>query len=69
MHDTDYRDSLIKEISELEQEHKDLDILIDDPESAKIFSQFTFRKLKKRKLFLKDKLAALKNELYPDIIA
>jgi hypothetical protein len=69
MHDTDYRDSLIKEISELEQEHNDLNILISDPESAKIFSQFTFQKLKKRKLFLKDKIIALKDELYPDIIA
>jgi hypothetical protein len=61
--------SLIREISELEQEHNDLNNLIDDAESSKNFSEFTFQKLKKRKLFLKDKINYLKNMLYPDIIA
>lgn len=69
MEDIEYKDYLIKELRELEQEHQDLNILIDDQDSAKQFSEFTLQKLKKRKLLIKDKIDFIKRELYPDIIA
>ncbi|WP_322777679.1 DUF465 domain-containing protein [Candidatus Megaera venefica] len=53
----------------MEQEHRDLNEIIDDPSSINKFSEFTIQKLKKRKLFLKDKIKLLQSMLYPDIIA
>lgn len=69
MEDILYREQLLKELKELEQEHRELNTLIDDPEEAKNFSEFTLQKLKKRKLLIKDKIKIIKRELHPDIIA
>ncbi|GAB4169699.1 MAG: hypothetical protein Tsb006_7630 [Rickettsiaceae bacterium] len=60
---------LRKELEELEQEHNDLNEIIDDPYSHDKFSEFTLQRLKKRKLLLKDRIRILKSLLYPDIIA
>jgi hypothetical protein len=53
----------------LEIEHHDLDDVIDrlvlDPSQ----DQLQLRRLKKRKLFLKDTISRLKDRLIPDIIA
>ncbi len=58
-----------RELMFIEQEHSDLNEIIDDPNSINKFSEFTIQKLKKRKLFLKDKIKLLQSMLYPDIIA
>ena len=58
-----------RELRFIEQEHMDLPEIIDDPNSINKFSEFTIQKLKKRKLFLKDKIKLLQSMLYPDIIA
>ena len=58
-----------RELMFIEQEHSDLHEIIDDPNSINKFSEFTIQKLKKRKLFLKDKIKLLQSMLYPDIIA
>jgi hypothetical protein len=56
-------------IAALEIEHHDLDDVIarlaEHPEQ----DQLQLRRLKKRKLFLKDTIARLKDRLIPDIIA
>ncbi len=57
-----------RELRFVEQEHRDLNEIIDD-RSINKFSEFTIQKLKKRKLFLKDKIKLLQSMLYPDIIA
>jgi hypothetical protein len=53
----------------LEIEHHDLDDVIDrlvlDPSQ----DQLQLRRLKKRKLYLKDTISRLKDRLIPDIIA
>ncbi len=58
-----------RELAELRQEHRDLDAAIlalaDAPEKDTIRLQ----RLKKRKLFLKDRIASLDDRLLPDIIA
>jgi hypothetical protein len=58
-----------RELAELRQEHRDLDAAIaalaDSPEPDTIRLQ----RLKKRKLFLKDRIASLDDRLFPDIIA
>ncbi len=64
-----YIPSKDRHLNELKQEHKDLNELIDNPESNKNLSEFTIQKLKKRKLLLKDKINNLSTKSYPDIIA
>ena len=63
------QDQKQRELHLIEQEHRDLNDIIDDPNSITKFSEFTIQKLKKRKLFLKDKIKLLQSMLYPDIIA
>lgn len=56
-------------IAEMELEHRDLDIaiqkLVEDPG----YDQLRLRRLKKRKLQLKDSIAKLKSLLIPDMNA
>ena len=61
--------SLIDQLKELEQEHRDLDeVLIQLQEKQTVDFQ-QIQRLKKRKLILKDKIIFLKNKIEPDIIA
>ncbi len=53
----------------LEQEHRDLDVAIQALESAGNIDQLMLRRLKKRKLALKDHIIQIENKLIPDIIA
>jgi len=53
----------------LRQEHRDLDEAIHSMETAGRFDQLTLRRLKKRKLMLKDQIARIEDILTPDIIA
>lgn len=53
----------------LEQEHQELNEIIDNPALFTQFTEFTIQKFKKRKLFLKDEINRIKTLLYPDLIA
>jgi hypothetical protein len=53
----------------LEIEHHDLDDVIDRLVHDPVQDQLQLRRLKKRKLFLKDTISRLKDRLIPDIIA
>ena len=56
-------------IHELELEHHDLDDVIDRLSVDPAQDQLQLRRLKKRKLLLKDEIARLRTRLIPDIIA
>lgn len=56
-------------VRELEVEHGDLDDIIDRLAENPAQDQLQLRRLKKRKLFLRDQLARLRDRLIPDIIA
>ena len=56
-------------IRELEVEHGDLDDIIDRLSENPVQDQLQLRRLKKRKLYLKDQIARLRDRLIPDIIA
>ncbi|MDC3205629.1 DUF465 domain-containing protein [Paracoccaceae bacterium] len=57
------------ELEVLKQEHRDLDEAVKALEERDIRDQLTIRRLKKKKLALKDKIAVIEDRLTPDIIA
>jgi hypothetical protein len=57
------------EIATLKREHRDLDDAIRALEERGTADQLTVRRLKKKKLHLKDQIQALEDGLFPDIIA
>jgi hypothetical protein len=63
------RREIEQRIAELEIEHSDLDDIIGRLSETPTQDQLQLRRLKKRKLFLKDLLARLRDKLIPDILA
>ncbi len=53
----------------LQREHRDLDDAIAALDQAGRADPLTVRRLKKRKLMLKDQIARISDEITPDIIA
>ena len=60
---------LLKSLRLLEEEHRDLDEVIYELQQNKTINLMQIIRLKKKKLYLKDKIKKLKYELEPDIIA
>ncbi|MDH5388418.1 MAG: YdcH family protein [Gammaproteobacteria bacterium] len=56
-------------IVELELEHRDLNQLIEQLVRDPSFEELHIKRLKKRKLQLKDQMARLENDLIPDFLA
>ena len=65
----DEKEQIRARITVLEVEHSDLDYIIATLSQDPIHDQLRLRRLKKRKLMLKDQIAMLKDRLIPDIIA
>jgi len=63
------RQSIRAQISVLELEHGDLNAIIDRLVEDPALDQLQLRRLKKRKLLLKDQIARLQARVIPDIIA
>lgn len=61
----DLRDELIR----LRSEHRDLDAEIAALEAQTVADQLHIKRLKKRKLSLKDQMTDVEDQLRPDIIA
>ena len=62
------QEALRQELAELELEHRDLDDVIARLTERAPYDQLQLQRLKKRKLILKDQIAQVEAELYPDII-
>ena len=60
---------ILARIVELEIEHSDLDDVTERLSVLPAQDQLQLRRIKKRKLYLKDQIARLRNRLIPDIIA
>ena len=56
-------------LRELRVSHRDLDYLIDSLSHDPFVDQLRMRRLKKRRLILKDMIAQLESELIPDMDA
>ncbi|MGI9426132.1 MAG: YdcH family protein [Hyphomicrobiaceae bacterium] len=62
-------DQLRERLTDLRVEHRRLDTKIAELESQDIRDQLQITRLKKKKLALKDEIAAIEDRLFPDIIA
>jgi hypothetical protein len=60
---------LTLELERLKQEHRDLDSAIDALLGATGHDRIQVQRLKKRKLQLRDRIGAIEDQLFPDIIA
>ena len=60
---------IIGKVAQLRQEHRELGDQIDALAFASEADQLQLARLKKQKLRLKDEIAALEDQLIPDIIA
>lgn len=56
-------------LGRLKQEHRDLDSAINALEELGRTDALQLKRLKKKKLFLKDEIYRIEDELLPDIIA
>ena len=63
------RTELQKRLIELRTEHRDLDAAVAALSGVRPSDTLDVQRLKKRKLGLKDQIARLESQLYPDIIA
>jgi len=57
---------IARQLAELKLEHRDLDMAIDRLALDAEADQFTVKRLKKRRLWLKDCIARLESALIPD---
>ena len=63
------KNSLIDKLKNLEQEHRDVDEILIQLQEKQTVDLLQIKRLKKRKLLLKDKIFYLKKKIEPDIIA
>ena len=62
-------EAIERRIVELKQEHGDLDLAIDALVSVPVHDELQLKRLKKRKLLLKDQISFLEGQLSPDVPA
>lgn len=67
--DWDDEETLQNQLVVLREEHRDLDTAIEALSTGTPGDQLQIRRLKKKKLKLKDQIAAIEDRLMPDIIA
>jgi hypothetical protein len=61
--------ALRMELAQLRQEHRDLDVAVQALAATANRDALQLQRLKKKKLMLKDRISALEDQLFPDIIA
>jgi len=65
----DSAEEIKRRISELNLEHRDLDRAIEALDNNPLHDELQLKRLKKRKLMLKDQIFMLQRQLVPDIPA
>lgn len=67
--DPDHESDLKAQLARLRQEHRDLDAAIAALQDAPGSDVLQVQRLKKRKLWLRDRISFIEDQLTPDIIA
>jgi hypothetical protein len=67
--DETFRPQMEQRLLEMQLEHRDLDIAIHRLAEDPVHNQLQLRRLKKRKLLLKDQISWIERQLDPDILA
>ena len=67
--DNEQEETLKDKLVRLKQEHRDLDSAIRALEETGRGDQLQLKRLKKKKLGLRDEIKGIENQLFPDIIA
>jgi hypothetical protein len=67
--DQDEDRKLRQQLSQLKREHRDLDEAIISLKAQHLGDQLMLTRLKKKKLILRDEIARIEDQLFPDIIA
>jgi hypothetical protein len=67
--DENDREAILERLEELRVEHRDLDDIIHRLSADPLVDQLQLRRMKKRKLGLKDMIKKLESKLIPDIEA
>ncbi len=62
-------EALRARLAALRQEHRDLDAAIEALMSSSGYDQLRLQRLKKRRLYLRDQIRLIEDQLLPDIIA
>jgi len=57
---------IARQLADLRQQHRDLDLAVDGLKHAPVRDELAITRLKKRKLQLKDCIARLESSLIPD---
>jgi hypothetical protein len=65
----DLRAAYEARLQELKLEHRDLDVAIHQLQSTSMNDQLAIKRMKKRKLLLKDQIASIERQLDPDVPA
>jgi hypothetical protein len=65
----DEHEAIEAELNRMRQEHRDLDSAIDALERLGASDQLQVQRLKKRKLYIRDRISHFEDQLTPDIIA
>ncbi len=69
MHTSDAKEEVVRRILELRVEHRDLDDAIHALSQTDYVDQLQLKRLKKRKLNIKDTILKLESGLIPDVDA
>jgi hypothetical protein len=67
--DTPLREAYLARLYELRLEHRDLDLAIHRMQSTSMHDQLAVKRMKKRKLLLKDQIAWIERQIDPDVPA
>ena len=65
----DDQESLKRKLELLQEEHRELDVMIESMMRENIVNQLAVQRLKKRKLLIRDQISQIHSKLLPDIIA
>lgn len=63
------KNTLKHKLALLDEEHRELDTMIENMMRENVVNQLAIQRLKKRKLLIRDQVVKIRSQLLPDIIA